>query len=610
MKKNRLLPAALLMSGAVVAQTSVKVPNQKNLLNVSAKTSIHGYANEFANIAAQRPGTNQLRAVTTVGNSTYQLQTNYSVENRIVLNGDGTISAAFTFSNGSGSFTDRGTGYVYYDGTAWSAAPTVRIESARTGWPSLLVLGDNSEVIINHNTAINNLQFEKRAVKGTGAWTENTTIINSIAPNGNFWPRAAVGGATNNSIHLISISNPVDAASAPVYYMGQQGCLTYSRSQDGGATWDILHSVPSQHDSTQYKGFSADSYAIDAKGTTVAYVVGGSTRDLFLMKSLDNGGTWTKTNILNFPIPMFVDQLTDINGDSVIDTLDTNDGSVAVLLDNTGMAHVWYGYMRILNDDSTDAVYSYFPGVAGLYYWNEGMGASAPILVAGLEDIDGDGAITLPGTGAAFGTYQASLTGQPHAGVDAGGKLYVTYAGIVENTDILTTKAARNIYIMTSGDNGVTWSNPVRVNPDDFSDQVYNSMAKNVADPACVKMIYQSDYAAGHGIGATNPDAADNAGVVAEMVYACYNSITGIAETTDLTSIVSLYPNPSNSSINVAAFGLINRYEVYNNRGELVLNGTSNSTSTNVDISKLTSGLYMINVYTNGKRVAKSFVKE
>lgn len=612
MKQNLLIPAALLlMAGNTMAQTTVKVPKGSKMMSkVSMKTSKHINAMETnqANLATTAE---QLRAttITSVGTTTYQLQSNYSVGNRIILNGDGTTSATFTYSNSSGAFSDRGTGYLYNNGTSWSAIPTARVESERTGWPEIAVCGDNSESIITHNTVQSNLMIARRGTKGTGAFTESFTALASAAPLGNFWPRAAVGGTSNNTIHVISISNPVDAAAgnAPVYYMGQQGALTYCRSQDNGVTWDVLHNIPAQHDSTQYDGFSADTYSIDAKGNTVAYVVGGSTNDLFLMKSTDNGTTWTKTNIMTFPIPFFNDQLTDINGDSVIDTVDTNDGAVSVLVDNSGKAHVWFGQMRILNDDSTDAQWSYFPGTDGLMYWSEGM--SAPVLVAAIEDIDGDLNITFAGGTTPWGTYQCSLTGQPDAGIDPSGNIYVTYASIVEYSD-LAGKCARNIYYMVSNDGGTTWSTPMRVNADDFNDQVFCSISRHINSPSCLKMIYQSDYAAGHGVQSTNPDYADNSGVTAEIIYACVDAVTGVSEVTDVASMISLYPNPSSSQITLTSMNVIERYEVIDVTGKRIMNGAANATQVTLDVTSIPSGLYMVNVFSNNQRIAKSFVKE
>jgi len=613
MKKHLLIPvSAMLICGTAAAQNKVNVPiKNKSVSNRSEKTTKHNV--DFAGLnstgsTSEKPAANaanQLRTISlfNVGTSTYQLQTNNAIQNRIVANSDGTISAAWTWSN-TGTWSDRGTGYVYYDGSAWSAAPTARIEPVRTGWPSMMVTGSGGEAVITHNTAGSNLHLSTRATKGTGTWTNDASIIASAAPLGNFWPRAIVGGTSNNSIHCISISNPTDAGGNPLYYMGQQGALTYCRSQDGGATWDILHDIHPSHDSTQYTGFRADSYAIDARGNTIAYVVGGPMNDLFLMKSTDNGTTWTKTVINTFPIPMFVDQLTDIEPDGIIDTLDTNDGNVALLIDNNDDVHVWYGNMRVLNDDSTDGQYSYFPGTAGVMYWNE-VTAGTPTMIAGLEDTDADFVITVSD----WGTYGNSLTSMTHAAIDNMNTIHITYSGLVEYTDYGDGKSYRNIYHMSSADFGASWTTPVRINPDEFAEQVYASLAR-AAEPTCIKMIYQADIAPGAGVQSTSPDYANNSGVVVDQIYACLDPSTGVVENTVLEEVIGMYPNPSNTQVNISALNAIDRLEVYNALGEKVMTVTPNSNVYTLSVSTFTNGIYMVNVTTAGRTISKQLIKE
>lgn len=609
MKKNLLLPfAALIVAGSLNAQQSITNAPQlpKHLANKTMKTMKHRHALLNANSSASLAPNNDQRAISTinVGLSTYQLQSNSSVQNRIVFSG-GTVSATWTWSN-TGTWADRGTGYVFHDGTSFSPAPTARIEGVRTGWPSMMVLGNGGEAVITHNTAGSNLMLTNRPAKGTGAWTDNATIIASAAPYGNFWPRATTGGTDGNSIHLISISNPVDPSSNPVYFNGQQGCLTYSRSQDGGATFDILHNVPTQHNSSNYVGFSADSYAIDARGTTVAYVVGGEMNDLFLMKSTDNGSTWTKTNIMNFPIPMFVDQLTDVDGDGNIDTITTNDGTVALLIDQNDDVHVWFGNMRVINDDSTDAQYSFFPGTLGLMYWNENMGTSAPVMIGSAEDIDGS--TTLDVTD--WGSYYNSLSSFPSAGIDGNNTIHLTFSSIIEFTDFGNGKSFRNIYHMSTSDGGMTWTPQVRINPDDFNDQVWCSVARN-AEPTCVRMIYQSDYAPGHGVQSTNPDYADNGGVVADEYYACLDPTTGVADVINVEEMVSVYPNPANNQFNIATINPMQTVEIYNSMGNLVASlGNINATKVSYDANNLASGIYLINITSGNQKITKQLIKE
>ena len=66
---------------------------------------------------------------TVIGTSTYDLQSNAAVQNRIIVHDDGTISAGWTMSTQyNTTYSDRGTGYNFFDGTSWGAAPTIRLE--------------------------------------------------------------------------------------------------------------------------------------------------------------------------------------------------------------------------------------------------------------------------------------------------------------------------------------------------------------------------------------------------------------------------------------------------------------------------------------------------
>ncbi len=606
MKKSLLLAATFACIAGVAFSQNPLSGNSRHLLNAKA-VKINRFKSVLAeaslsNLENRTPGSTKSTSAT-VGTSTYQLQSNSSIENRIVHNSDGTIGAVFTFSDDAGStWPDRGTGYIYNDGSSWSAAPTTRIEAVRTGWPTVLTLGDNSEVVISHNTATTNdydIYFSKRPVKGTGTWTENATILaNPGAPYGNLWPRAAVGGANNMSIHMISISFPTDplVTTTPAFFMGQQGAITYSRSTNGGTSWDILHNVNALHDSTQYYGFDADAYAIDARGNTVAYVGGGFTNDVFLMKSTNNGTSWTKTIVNDFPLDLFVDQ--------IIDTTSTNDGCLEVLVDSNDLVHVFFGNMNILNDDSTDNQISYFPGTSGLMYWNESMGANNPVLVADLEDVDADLVITLT----TFGTYQNSLSSFPSAGLDGTNGLHLTYSAIVENSDDGAGNNVRNVYYTKSIDGGASWIPPVRVISDDFTEQVYCSISKDV-DPTCISMIYQSDIAVGHGVGATNPDAGSNIGNAADMIYVCYELFSGVNEYLNLSEGISIYPNPSHGNVNIQSVQIVNKVEVINCTGSVLYSFNPESQQYTMNLETLASGIYLINLYMGNQKVVKRFVK-
>ena len=502
-----------------------------------------------------------------IGNTYYDLQTNASVGNRILNLSDGTISAVWTLGPTAtfGVWDDRGTGYNYYNGTQWGSFPSARIENDRTGWPSVCVTSSGKEFVLAHNTNIQQLHLSSRSTKGTGSWTQSTTALTSPSTGGNLWGRMVSGGADGLSLHMISITTPTGGQLGGAIYKGQDGAITYSRSQDDGATWDTLHWVISDIDSSHYIGFGPDDYAIDAKGDTIAIVIGGNSVDVLLLKSTDNGTTWTKTIVNTFPISLYdgATMTSDVDGDGTPDTLESNDGSVAVLIDNLGKAHVWYGRMRVFCDQpgtGSGQGLSYFPYTDGLMYWNENMGSAAPVMIAGSLDLDGDGTINLPTAAQgswAFGMYYGSMTSGPHAGIDANGSLYLSYSSVVENTNDGTDRAYRHVYVMRSDDGGTTWTNPMDVVGDLFTEGTFASIARRVDTK--VHLIYQRDGNPGHSLsgnpqGTVDPNNKDQLNDIVYVVINAADLLTvGVKENNEASvKDLSLYPNPSSNQASIA----------------------------------------------------------
>ena len=82
-----------------------------------------------------------------VGTTTYDLQSNATVMDRILRHNDGTISVAWTRSSEfNTAWSDRGTGYNFYDGSAWDAHPASSLESSRSGWPSMIATYSGREI--------------------------------------------------------------------------------------------------------------------------------------------------------------------------------------------------------------------------------------------------------------------------------------------------------------------------------------------------------------------------------------------------------------------------------------------------------------------------------
>ncbi|MFM7727000.1 MAG: sialidase family protein, partial [Flavobacteriales bacterium] len=234
---------------------------------------------------------------------------------------------------------------------------------------------------------------------------------------------------------------------------GQNGPIFYSRSNDGGLTWPILRTVIPAINSTSYRGWDADAYAIDAKNGVVVIVYGDFDTDVGIIKSTDGGTTWTKKIVQQFPIPLFDANTmsTDAYGpngtgapDGIADTLLSNGADAHALIDNSGMVHVWFSKIRVYSRTAGLGL-SYFPNSDGLYYWNETKPVNGYVLVAQTLDMNNNGVVNLPSGGACsspYGYYDGGLTQMPSAGIDASGNLYVTYQSICELCDTTTATLA------------------------------------------------------------------------------------------------------------------------------------------------------------------------
>lgn len=560
-------------------------------------------------------GANQVTSLdeVVIGKSVYDLQTNSSVQNRVVNHGGGQVSAVWTFGKVDASFPERGTGYNYRDGSNWIQVGydadidnIVRVENIRTGFPSLSRVAGKGDVVVAHDLNGSAQLAQNDNVGDLDSWNNAATPMDST-----FWNRMIVAGPDGKTIHVIALTTPTTGTPAGIPFQGIDGALVYSRSLNGGQTWDIQKSLLPGIDASLFKRFSGDAYAIDAKGSTVAFVVGGFNNDMFLMKSTDNGDNWTKTRIMDFPIDAYDDDISDINNDNVADTVETNDGAMAIVIDNNDLVHVFTGAMRMFNDDTTDGTYSYFPGTAGLLYWNESMGAdNIDLVLDGVPDRNGNAALDI---GADIPVYQVGLISHPSAGVDASNRIYVTFDCIADNT-LLDTRSYRHIFGMSTAD-GVIFSDPVELTPfDEFTEYVYGGIAKNVDNS--VHLVYQRDGEPG--IAVSPADANPHIYAENDIVYLAIDPaflVTSVAENINING-VSVYPNPA-SEFAQLTFTLTEATNIsaslVNVMGQKVaaINGGNFAPGThtvNLDINGLAAGVYFVNLNTGNGMVTEKLI--
>ena len=465
-----------------------------------------------------------------VGRTKYDLQTNNSPARRLAINQAGEIVVTYTCSHeNSSSFSDRGTGYNYSsdNGATWSNGstyfndPFVREDSMRTGWPNI-VYTNSKEVIISHTAS--GLQVLRRDLGTTNAWDKHlldasNAPVNSVHAGDATWARAAAKG---DSIFVV-FALPVTASNLP----GMDGGMLMYRSYDAGDTWNGPHEIPEMN-STNFKRCGGDRYAIDVNDNgKIAIVLG--TYQVEVLTSTDWGNTFTKQTVVAVkdvngnPAPLF-DGLTAES----MDTVNTSDRSYSVIVDDNDKVHVWFGRSRSFKTDVTQEGTSYLPLSVGIMYWNDGL--TDAVLISETEFTAQQVGLCGPyfstqvfdqnanSFGNQLDIYFSSLVSMPSAGYDENGNIFVAYSSMKPATfdDITDLSSANNlsvdlnhfrdIMLMKSSDNGVTWEGPFNLSDEPLKECVYPSVPRKIFGTE-IPIMWQEDIYPG-----TNLQSADAQG--------------------------------------------------------------------------------------------------
>ena len=296
----------------------------------------------------------------------YDLQSNHFCSNRMYAMENGSAAIVATFSHEPNqSASDRGTGYNFYNGETgqWLDMPEERVESMRTGWPTIAPYGDRGEILISHAP----MRCWTREVAGEGEWVYRGEL--PISPEGfpyaddASWPRVATSGDNHNIIHVIGDIQHSGTDATEHYQV-------YLRSEDA-ENWTITYSPLEQVGFESTGGFSAEDYAIAANGHNVAILYTGSmTNSVWMFKSTDDGVTWNARRVWEDPYEgISLEDPNLVYSDTLYRPM-----SGAIVIDNGGVVHVALNVLEMAHwADTEPGYYSYFYGrmVDGILYWND-----------------------------------------------------------------------------------------------------------------------------------------------------------------------------------------------------------------------------------------------
>ena len=623
MNRVLLLSAIMTLSVLTFAQTKTNAPKYVRDISVERVAPTTETMN-FSHDVLPSTSPQEVSEEAVIGTTYYDLQTNTSMQNRLYMYPDGTAAGVFTFGMDHPNFAnDRGTGYNYYDGSAWGAYPTEKIEDTRCGWPAYAPLGENGEIVVTHSGNIDiGLLFNKRVEKGTGDWTQFTFQ----GPDGHdlLWPRIVTGGVDHSVIHLIAITTP--EGNGGTLYEGLDGAVLYSRSSDGGATWDIENLLFDELSSEIYSSWDGDTYEIQAKGDVVAFLIGDSWRDLVLMKSTDGGETFEKTIIWD-------NLYKDWSTGTVTDTFYCVDGAKSLTFDNNDMVHVAFGINRALSIDGT--AQSWFPGVDGLGYWNENRPTFSNnkhslnpynhpdselednySLIGWAQDYNGNGELEILWDNIAL--YYIGLSSQPQIHVDEQNKVFIGYSSVTETFDD-GVQTFRHLWMRTSPDLGTTWGDFHHLTSDlihIFDENVFPSIASYSDD--AVYLTWQTDDQPGLAVRGDEDPYGENF-IRFMKIYKA--DVVGVKETKNIlsqTDVSQNFPNPFNENstvvVNLSEKADLS-LEVINITGQKVYelktrNGSVGANILTIDGSNLTSGVYFYTVKAGDSSVTKKMIVE
>jgi len=548
--------------------------------HIAGKPVLASKSNNFVDVAkkvriAQTSTTPFLKATNTLpgvllGITYYDLQSNGSMPHRISYFEEGNDKAAQVIWMGAldmERFTPphptRGSYYALIDMSdplkpeKYTDIEWDRIEgSIRSGFPSIIQYKDGTVGSIAHVISSGSSASAMRITKNTSFGDAVFKSKQIPGADSSLWGHATVDG--DDITHLVFTS---DTSSKN---FSEQ--VVYMRSTDKGDTWsDPTIMTGPLSDPQLPTGRGANSYQLATRGSNVVLAYQDTTFNLRILKSEDNGETWSQPiNVFGgsrHEVTYIVEDYGDGTFRATTDTIPICGPSFDIVIDADGYVHgmastapSWNIGTAKMNDDGQiefldDTTYaSIYTRVRGVYF-NEQDNTYGLTTMA--EDWNGDGTVvTRP--------FGSGLCRHFKLGVDdEDNSLYMVYTGI-KNGDVFETILADNnaafglqghIYVSKKFNGSETWEPEIDLTPTEYDCQ-FPSMYQRVKD-GVIMMAYQADRTPGVSIQNANQDVEENF----VHFHSFKPTFVSINEEQQSVSEFSISPNPAQDIMTIS-FGM------------------------------------------------------
>lgn len=662
MKKVLLLSMSLVLGFSAFAQQRV-AKSELRSATASAKKELAGKEAATSAAAQFAPTTSvvnnrydgDLEFASTMW-TTYDLQSNQFVANRMYQLPNGSVAATATMSHTASntSVPDRGTGYNFYKDGEWTMGtvengegPETRVESVMSGWPSIAQWGANGEILLSHGGGA--LNCYTREVAGEGEWQFRGALPEypDTYPYDEYptWPRVITCGDNHNVIIAVAaLQHSISSDETDIR-------TVMFRSEDA-ENWTVSY-TPLEEYGYHVGVFSADDYALAANGHTVAILFSGSiTNSVWMCKSTDDGLTWNTRRVWEDP---YEGKDLDVMDWEYEDTL-YRPMNGSIVLDNHGVAHVALNVFEMIHTlDNDPGYYTYFygRGVDGIVYWNDTQEEPIqspdgnPHHAARLWWPAGDGYMQIqPDSTKWIGylpmyeniewdndkeylnEYTSKVWGNaahPALSCDPNGNLACAFSApcTAREGDVNGTKYyLRSIYVSYYNVDEGYWH---QVEDDLFepvfdlelSDGLFTISAPSTVNPGEYWFGFQADYQIGFSWGSNATQSETTQNDIYVMKVIANPEMVSVPETEAINPMTStrVYPNPATDVLNIevnASQASEMSISVYNIMGQQVMNTSVNiSTGINrpsINTSDLNSGIYFVTVKANGFENTMKFI--